>query len=77
MAKWSWQARFRHIEEACHMMNELEDMPEWDDLTLEEAIEICRDVMEFNDDVNGDWEHGTYDKQQYMKAMRFIRDFEK
>lgn len=75
MSKWSWQARFRHIEEAVHMMNELEDMPSWDDLTLEEALEIARDVAELNDEVNGDWDFCPYDKQQYMKAKRFIEDF--
>ena len=74
MAKWSWQARFRHIEEAVNMLNELDDMPVWEDLSLKDALDIVRDVAELYDEENGDWSE-PYEKAQHRKAMKFIKDF--
>ncbi len=74
MAKWGYKARLAKIHEACYMMAELEEMPTWDDLTLEEAVEIAKDVAEHCDEENGDWDDPEC-KADYRKAIKFLKDF--
>jgi hypothetical protein len=57
------------------MMNDLDDMPSWEELALDQALEIMEDIMELNDEVNGDWENEPTAKRTYMQAKRFIEDF--
>lgn len=73
--KWGWKARLAKIDEVCYAIANLDNMPEWDDLTLQEAIGIVKDVAELCDEDNGMWEYNPTAKRDYKKCIKWLNDF--
>lgn len=72
--KWGWKTRLKHIEEVCYMMANLDDMPTWDTLTLDEAIAMVKDVINTHDEDNGDWDN-PQERTDYNRAVRWLDEF--
>lgn len=72
--KWNWKTRLKHINEVCYMMANLDDMPTWETLTIEEAAVIVKDVVSTHDNENGDWDN-PQERADYYKAVKWLEEY--